>query len=166
VRAESEPPVRGAPDTEQCLSGAAPDYPVPLEDKTSNCQKLQNPNSWVTWLAHRTVRCAHRQQPPPTVELVVEGYKYPQPPPLQQSKHSQHLIQYKSKVQHSKTQIKAADPIKVPNSILSALGPVRGSFSCFFVALVAWLAFFLSFLFSKPCKQSKRYQSCGGPCGV
>jgi hypothetical protein len=27
-------------------------------------------------------------------------------------------IQYKSKVQHSKTKIKATDPIKVPNSIL------------------------------------------------
>jgi hypothetical protein len=24
---------------------------VPLEDKTSNGQKLQNPNGWVTWLA-------------------------------------------------------------------------------------------------------------------
>jgi hypothetical protein len=35
--------------------------PVPLVDKASNGQKLQNPNSWVTWLAHRTVRCAHRQ---------------------------------------------------------------------------------------------------------
>jgi hypothetical protein len=40
---------------------------VPLEDKASNGQKLPNPNGWVTWLAHRTVRCAHRQQPPPTV---------------------------------------------------------------------------------------------------
>jgi hypothetical protein len=37
----------------------------------------------------------------------------------------------------------------------------------FFVALVAWLAFFfLSFLLSKPCKRSKRHQLCGGPCGV
>jgi hypothetical protein len=42
----------------------------------------------------------------------------PQPPPLQPSKHSSLFIQYKSKVQHSKTQIKATDPIKVPNSIL------------------------------------------------
>jgi hypothetical protein len=52
--------------------------------------KRSNPNGWVTWLAHQTVRCAHRQQPAPTVELVIEGYKYPpQPPPLQLSKHSQ-----------------------------------------------------------------------------
>jgi hypothetical protein len=40
VRAESEPQARGTPDTEQCMSGAAPDCPVPLEDKASNGQKL------------------------------------------------------------------------------------------------------------------------------
>jgi hypothetical protein len=69
VRAE----VRGAPDSEQDLSGVAPDCPVPQEDKTSNSQLLPNPNDWVTWrrigqcpVAHRTVWCAHRQQPSPT----------------------------------------------------------------------------------------------------
>jgi hypothetical protein len=31
---------RGAPDIEQCLSGAAPDCPVSLEDKASNGQKF------------------------------------------------------------------------------------------------------------------------------
>jgi hypothetical protein len=38
-----------------------------------SCQKLQrsNPNGWVTWLAHPTVRCALRQQPSPTATLVV-----------------------------------------------------------------------------------------------
>jgi hypothetical protein len=46
--AQSQPPVRGAPETEQCLSSAAPDCPVPLEDKASNGQKLLNPNGWVT----------------------------------------------------------------------------------------------------------------------
>jgi hypothetical protein len=37
-----------------------------------SCQKLQrsNPNGWVTWLAHRTVRCARRQQSSPTAILV------------------------------------------------------------------------------------------------
>jgi hypothetical protein len=38
--AESECRVSGAPDNEQELSGAAPNYPVPLEDKASNGQKL------------------------------------------------------------------------------------------------------------------------------
>jgi hypothetical protein len=92
--------------------------PVPLEDKASNGQKLLNPNGWVMWLAHRTVRCAHRHQPTPNGCLVVEGYKYPQPPPLQPSKHSTHCIQYKSNRLHSKTQIKAINPLKVPNSTL------------------------------------------------
>jgi hypothetical protein len=109
--AEVRAGARGTPDNEQYLSGAT-------RSQRSNGRPRQNPNGWVTWLAHRTARCAHRQQPPPTVVLVVEGYKYPQPPPLQPSKHSLLLIQYKSKVQHSKTQIKATNPIKVPNSIL------------------------------------------------
>jgi hypothetical protein len=30
-----------------------------------------NPNGWVTWLVHRTVRCAIRQQPSPMALLVV-----------------------------------------------------------------------------------------------
>jgi hypothetical protein len=60
VRGRAEPLVRGAPDTEQCLSGVAPDCPLPLEDKASNGQKLPDPNGWVTWLAHLTVRCAHQ----------------------------------------------------------------------------------------------------------
>jgi hypothetical protein len=64
---------RGAPDSKQYLSGGAPDCPVPQEDKLSNGRRSQNPNGWVTWrrtrqcpVAHRTVRCALRQQPSPT----------------------------------------------------------------------------------------------------
>jgi hypothetical protein len=74
------------------------------------CQKLQrsNPNGWVTWLAHRTVRCARRQQSSPTTILVVGAINTPQPPLFKVSKHSLLLIQYKSNTQHSKTQIKAS----------------------------------------------------------
>jgi hypothetical protein len=52
------------------------------------CQKLQrsNPNGWVTWLAHRTVRCAIRQQPSPTAILVVRAINTPQPPHFNASK--------------------------------------------------------------------------------
>jgi hypothetical protein len=64
--------------------------------QSSNGQNHQNPNGWVTWLAHQTVRCAHRQQPSPTVELVVGAINTPQPPTLQASKFFRHLIQYKS----------------------------------------------------------------------
>jgi hypothetical protein len=45
--------------------------------QSSNGRLRPNPNGWVTWLTHRTVRCAHRQQPNPNGCLVVEGYKYP-----------------------------------------------------------------------------------------
>jgi hypothetical protein len=49
---------KGAPDSEQDLSGAPPDYPVHHRTiRWPHLSELQwsNPNSWVTWLAHRTV---------------------------------------------------------------------------------------------------------------
>jgi hypothetical protein len=92
VRAEIRAVVRGAPDSEECLSGAAQDCPVPLKDKASNGQKLPNPNSWVMWLAHRTMSggaqdCPVRPSMAATSNglLVVEGYKYP--PNHHHSKH-------------------------------------------------------------------------------
>jgi hypothetical protein len=38
VRAEVRAATRGAPDSEQYLSGAAPDYSVPLEDKATTVE--------------------------------------------------------------------------------------------------------------------------------
>jgi hypothetical protein len=66
----------GAPDKEQCQSGGVPDCPVRPSPAAS-----------------------------PTAMEVVGGYKYPppQPPHSYPSKHSKHLIQYKSKRLHSKT---------------------------------------------------------------
>jgi hypothetical protein len=64
--------------------------------QSSNDRNRHNPNSWVTWLAHRTVWCAHRQTASPTIGLVVGAINNPQPPPLQASKFFRHLIQYKS----------------------------------------------------------------------
>jgi hypothetical protein len=54
------------------------------------CQKLQRSesNGRVTWLAHRTVRCAMRQKPPPTVTLVVGAINTPNHPPFIASKFS------------------------------------------------------------------------------
>jgi hypothetical protein len=134
--------------------------------QSSNGRNRQNPNGWVTWLAHRTVSGGAPDCPvhPSTAALPNVcfggwGYKYPQPPPFKTSKHSLLLIQYKSNTQHSKTQI------KVHNSTL-VFRTCEKIDLCYFVALVAWLAFFfLSFLISKPCKRSKRHQLCGGPCG-
>jgi hypothetical protein len=117
-------------------------------------------------VAHRTVRCTRRQQSSPTAILLVGAINTPQPPHFKAPKHSLLLIQYKSNTQHSKTQIKASDQIKIDNSTL-VFRTCEKIDLCSFVVLVAWLAFFfLSFLLSKPCKQSKRHQLFGGPYGV
>jgi hypothetical protein len=63
--------------------------------QSSNYRNCENPNGWVTWLAHRTVRCAHRKTASPTFGLVVGTINTPQPPPLQASKFFRHHIQYK-----------------------------------------------------------------------
>jgi hypothetical protein len=111
--------------------------------------------SWVTWLAHRSVSggasdcpVRHTTDSLPNDHFGGWGYKYPQPPLFKASKHSLHLIQYKSNTQHSKSQIKASDRIKVPNSTL-VFWTCEEIDLCSFVAVVAWLAFFfLSFLLS------------------
>jgi hypothetical protein len=67
------------------------DYPVHHRTvRWPRCQKLQRsePNGLVTWLAHRTVRCATRQQPPPMVILVVGAINTSQPPHFNASKFS------------------------------------------------------------------------------
>jgi hypothetical protein len=101
------------------------------------CQKLQrpNPNGWVR---------------PSTAEFPNGhfggwGYKYPQPPLFKASKNSLLLIQYKSNTQHSKTQIKATDRIKVHNSTLVYRTCEKIDLGSF-VVLVAWLAFLLSLI--------------------
>jgi hypothetical protein len=58
------------------LSDATPDCPVPQEDKASNGRSAPSPNGRMTWrhtghcpVAHRTVRCALRQQTSPTARF-------------------------------------------------------------------------------------------------
>jgi hypothetical protein len=41
VHAESVQPPEGAPDSEQCLSGAAPDCPVPKEVKVPTVETIR-----------------------------------------------------------------------------------------------------------------------------
>jgi hypothetical protein len=116
-----------APDSEQDLSGGAPGYPVPHEDKASKGRLFQYPNGWVTWQRTGQLQCLSGGAPDclvrptpaafPNGLLVVEGYKYPQPPQLQASKHSEHCIQYKGNRLHSKTQSKRSIHSKSPNQL-------------------------------------------------
>jgi hypothetical protein len=41
VHAEVRAAAEGAPDSEQCLSGVAPDYPVPHEDKAPTVETIR-----------------------------------------------------------------------------------------------------------------------------
>jgi hypothetical protein len=58
------------------LSGVAPDCLVPHDDKASKGRLAPSPNGRMTWrrtgrcpVAHRTIRCAHRQHPSPTATI-------------------------------------------------------------------------------------------------
>jgi hypothetical protein len=160
MRGRAEPPVRGAPDCEECLSGAAPDCPVPLEDKASNGQKLLNPNGWVTWLAHRTVRCAPRQQPPPTA-INTPNHHHSKYPSFQHFTFNTRASAFT--LRHNSIESK---PLQVPNP-LQPPSDLRECFVRVICALVAWIAFFLPRSCSQvTCNQSKIHQVCGGPCGV
>jgi hypothetical protein len=130
---------------------------VPQEDKASNSQLLQNPNGWVTWLAHQTIRCrtglsgAPIDSSHPNGCLVVEGYKHPQPPPLHPSNHSTHCIQYKSNRLHSKDTNLSDRSTQSPQFNSSALGLMRGSFVFLCCSCLLSLAIFSLSLLTLKC---------------
>jgi hypothetical protein len=125
--------------------------------QSSNGRLRPNPNGWVTWLAHRTTSGAPiNSSPSPTVVWWLRAINTPPTTstPTIQAFITPHSIQEQSVTLQDTNQSLRSNQSPQFNS--SALGLVRGSFLCFFVALVAWLAFFfLSFLFSKPCKRTR-----------
>jgi hypothetical protein len=76
-----------------------------------------NPNGWVTWLAHRTVRCARPQKPSPTAILVVGSINTPNHPTFMASKFFSILTLYKSYSIQYKTQTKRSNPLPSPESL-------------------------------------------------
>jgi hypothetical protein len=68
------------------LSGVTLDCPVPQEDRASNGRPAPSPNDRMTWrrtehcpVAHRTVRCALRQQSSPTARFWLVAINTTQP---------------------------------------------------------------------------------------
>jgi hypothetical protein len=109
--------------------------PVPLKDKASNGQKLPNPNGWVTWLAHRTVRCAHRQQPTPTVNWWLRAINTPN---HHQSKHPSFLrfsFNTRASAFTPTHKSKESKPLQVSNP-LQSFSDLRESLIVFFVVLL------------------------------
>jgi hypothetical protein len=138
-------------------------------------QKLQrsNPNGWVTWLAHRTLSGGAPDCPVrpsiaefPNGHFSGWGYKYSPITTLQETQAftTPHSIQEQNTTLQDTNQSHRSNQSTQFNSSFRTCEKID---LCSFVVLVAWLAFFfLSFLLSQPCKQSKRHQLCGGPCGV
>jgi hypothetical protein len=128
--------------------------------QSSNSRNRQNPNGWVTWLAHRTVRCAHRQQPSPMVELVVGGYKYPTTTstPTIQAFTTVHSIQEQYTTLQDTNQSLLSNPSPQFNS--SILGLVRRS-SCvsLLLLLLGWLSSF-SHSYSQSLVSEARDTNC------
>jgi hypothetical protein len=117
-------------------------------------------------VAHRTVRCAHRQQPPQRLPWWLgainppfhHNFKYPRF--LNITFNTRALAftpRHNSKDQSlSKSQIHSKHLVACEREIL-----------CSFELLLLGLPFFFSFSYSQVlCKRGKRHQVCGGPYGV
>jgi hypothetical protein len=121
-------------------------------------QKVHRTVNSACSVRHRTIRCDHRQQPSPTVGLVVGAINTPQPPPIQASKFPAYCIQYKSSRLYSKTQTRDQILSKVQNHSKYLVTCEREIF-VFIWVLVAWIAFFFLISCSQDtCNQSKRHQ--------
>jgi hypothetical protein len=96
----------------------------PVRHRTVRClkkselqrSKCQNPNGWVTWLAHRTVFGGAQDCPVrPSTDSFPNGwfggwgYKYPQPPPLQANTRASAI-----NTRHNSIESK---PLQVPNPL-------------------------------------------------
>jgi hypothetical protein len=101
---------KGAPDSEQCLSDAP-------RCQSSNGRNRQNPNGWVTWLAHRTVRCVHRQTASPTVELVVGAINTPNHHHSKHPSFSDISFNTRASAINTRHNSKESKPLQVPNTL-------------------------------------------------
>jgi hypothetical protein len=113
-----------------------------------HCHKLQRSesNGLVTWLAHRSVRCAIRQKPSPTVILVVGAINTPnhhtsRNPSFQPSNLIQELY---TSFQDTNKEIKSSPKSGItPNKLVT-----RKRDFCVLLTSCAWIAFLLPlFLF-------------------
>jgi hypothetical protein len=101
VRAAPE----GAPDIEQCLSGAAPDCPVPQAVRAPTVETV------------RTLRCAHRQQPSPTAVLVVGAINTPNHHYSRHPSFSDFTLNTRASAINTRHNSIESKPLQVPNPL-------------------------------------------------
>jgi hypothetical protein len=151
--AEVRAGARGAPDSEQCLSGAAPDCPVHQDVRAPTVETVRTIT--VGWRGWRT---GHIDSSPPNGCFRGWGYKYTPTTTIQGIQVFSHCIQYKSSKLHSKTQTRDQIPSQVQNHSKHLVTSER-EFFVFIWVLVAWIAFLLPHSCSQDtCNRSKRHQ--------
>jgi hypothetical protein len=132
--------------------------------QSSNGRNRQNPNGWVTWLAHRPVSGGAPDYPvcPSTYILPNNhfggwGYKYPQPPHFKASKFS--AIAFNKRALDFTPRHKTKDQIlsKSQNHSKHLVASERYSCSFEFLSLGS-LFFFLHSCSQATCNQHKRHQ--------
>jgi hypothetical protein len=125
-----------------------------------------NPNGWVTWLAHRTVRCTRRQTASPTATLVVGAINTPLTTTLQGIKVLQPTHSIQELVHSIQDTIRLNQSLSMSQFHSKQLVTRRESFCPCSLSSCFWIAFLLLISCSQDiCNQSKRHQLCGGPCG-
>jgi hypothetical protein len=117
--------------------------------QSSNGRNRQNPNGWVTWLAHRTVRCAHRQTTFPTVGLVIGAINTPQPPPLQESKFFQTSHSIQELVQSIQDTIQSNQSLSKSQIHSKQIVTREREFCSCSLSSCSWITFFFLFLVLK-----------------
>jgi hypothetical protein len=85
--------------------------------QSSNDRNRQNPNGWVTWLAHRTVRCAHRQTASPTVGLVVGAINTPNHHHFKHPSFSDFTFNTRASATNTRHNSIESKPLQVPNPL-------------------------------------------------
>jgi hypothetical protein len=147
------------------------------EDKAPTVARAPNPNGWgdvaahrtrnnVHLVAHRTVRCAHRQQPPHRLPWWLGAVNTPN---HHNFKHPRFLkITFNTRALAFTPRHNSKDQSLSKSHIhLRHLVTCEREILCSFELLLLGLPFFFSHSYSQVlCKRGKRHQVCGDPCGV
>jgi hypothetical protein len=115
---------KGAPDSEQCLSGATPDCSVPQDVRAPTVKTVRNLTvgrcGWHTGqcsVAYRTVRCAHRQTASPTVGLVVGAINTPNQHHFKHPSFSDFTFNTRASAINTRHNSIESKPLQVPNPL-------------------------------------------------
>jgi hypothetical protein len=106
------------------LSGAAPDCPVPQDVRAPTVETVKTLTvGWRGWrtrqcpVAHRTVRCAHRQTTSPTIGLVVGAINTPNHHHSKHPSFSDISFNTRASAINTRHNSKESKPLQVPNTL-------------------------------------------------